>query len=177
MDDQTLLSYVAFCSNLFLHLFCRPVSMLNATRTTPEDKNFQKLVSLLDQDLLNRYGAAQEYFSPHNKIDPSARAVIVYAGKQPVGCGCYRPMAEPGKAEIKRMFVLPEWRGRGVAKTILHELEIWAASEGYQEAVLETGNGQPEAISLYGRCGYGIISSFGPYVGLEESICFGKQLN
>ncbi len=77
-------------------------------------------------------------------------------------------MAEAGKAEIKRMFVLPEWRGRGVAKTILHELEIWAASEGYQEAVLETGNGQPEAVSLYGRCGYGIISNFGPYVGKEK---------
>jgi GNAT superfamily N-acetyltransferase len=150
--------------------------MLRVFRTTPAHEDFQKLVSLLDQDLWSRYGAAQAYYAPHNIIDPSARAVVVYAEDQPVGCGCYRPKEEANRVEIKRMFVLPEWRGRGIAKRVLHELETWAASEGFAEAVLETGNGQPEAIALYGRCGYGTIPNFGPYVGKEESICFGKRL-
>ena len=78
--------------------------------------------------------------------------------------------------EIKRMFVLPDCRGRGVARAILAALEAEARRRGYARAILETGNRQTEAIALYHACGYDRIEPFRQYVGSEKSVCFGKNL-
>jgi GNAT superfamily N-acetyltransferase len=150
--------------------------MLSLVRTTAAHDDFRNLTGQLDSDLWARYGQEQEQYDPLNRIDPSARAVVAYDGAQPVGCGCYRPLAEATWIEINRMFVLPDWRGQGVATLVLRELEAWAEAEGYSEAVLETGTGQPEAIALYGRCGYQRIPCFGPYAGMAESVCFSRRL-
>ena len=79
--------------------------------------------------------------------------------------------------EVKRMYVLPESRGTGVASEILSALEDWAAESGYEKCILETGKKQPEAIGLYKKSGYEMIPNYGQYAGIENSICFEKQLN
>jgi GNAT superfamily N-acetyltransferase len=74
------------------------------------------------------------------------------------------------------MFVLPEYRGKGIAGAVLAELETWAADLGYARCILETGQMQPEAIRLYLKSGYAIIPNYGQYAGVENSVCMEKIL-
>jgi GNAT superfamily N-acetyltransferase len=78
--------------------------------------------------------------------------------------------------EVKRMFTLPECRGKGVATKVLDELEKWATELGYKKCILETGKRQPEAIALYKKNGYKRISNYGQYVAMENSVCFEKEM-
>jgi GNAT superfamily N-acetyltransferase len=73
------------------------------------------------------------------------------------------------------MFVLPEYRGHGIAMKILNELELWAAEFNYQKYILETGKKQPEAIRLYEKAGYTIIAAYGQYLNIENSVCMMKS--
>jgi putative acetyltransferase len=96
-------------------------------------------------------------------------------GDQPVACGAYRPMGSD-VAEIKRMYVDPDYRGRGLGQRILQELETRARRDGYSRARLETGVLQPVAIRLYERAGYLQIGCYGIYVRNPRSVCFEKVL-
>jgi putative acetyltransferase len=71
-----------------------------------------------------------------------------------VGCGAVVVDERQGRGELKRMFVAPPWRGRGVARQVYDHLEILAHTRGCRELVLETGIRQPEAIALYERVGF-----------------------
>ncbi|CAM3665081.1 MULTISPECIES: GNAT family N-acetyltransferase [Brevibacillus] len=150
--------------------------MITIRRTSPDSSDFNKLVEMLDKDLWKRYPQTQQQYAPHNRIALEASVVLAYEADRAVGCGCYRQTDDPGIVEIKRMFVMEEARGKGIAKQILKELEAWAVEEGNTEAKLETGTRQPEAVALYTQLGYKEISKYGPYVDLEESICMGKKL-
>jgi putative acetyltransferase len=74
------------------------------------------------------------------------------------------------------MYVPPGYRKKGIATTILAELENWARELSCTRCVLETGKRQPEAIGLYKRNGYRLIPNYGQYAGVENSVCFGKEL-
>ena len=86
------------------------------------------------------------------------------------------PVLRDGDAEIKRMYVVPDARGAGHARTLLAELERTAAAAGRRRMILETGTAQPEAMSLYRACGYQPIGRFGTYRDDHRSRCFGKLL-
>lgn len=79
-------------------------------------------------------------------------------------------------AEIKRMFVVPEGRGRGLARRILRALEDSARAAGRTRIVLETGTPLSEAMALYVSSGYEPTANFGPYRGYCDSRCFTKPL-
>jgi putative acetyltransferase len=81
-----------------------------------------------------------------------------------------------GSAELKRMFVLPEARGRGIAAELIGALEDFATSNGIRVVQLETGPLQYAAIRLYERSGYRLIPNFGKYVGDSNSVCYEKAL-
>jgi GNAT superfamily N-acetyltransferase len=81
-----------------------------------------------------------------------------------------------GDAEIKRMFVVREARGRGLARRILAELEDDARAAGRTRMVLETGTQQPEAIELYVSSGYSPAAKFGLYRFEPASRCYAKPL-
>jgi GNAT superfamily N-acetyltransferase len=83
---------------------------------------------------------------------------------------------EDGDAELKRMFVIEEMRGRGLARRILAELEEDARMAGRVRMVLETGTAQPEAVALYTSSGYEPCAKFGYYRHHELSLCFAKRL-
>ena len=78
--------------------------------------------------------------------------------------------------EIKRMFIMPEYRGKGIAGRILHELEMWATELGNRKCILETGIRQPEAIQLYRKSVYTITHNYGQYENVEDSVCMEKML-
>jgi putative acetyltransferase len=145
-------------------------------RTNGVDPHFQSLVADLDKDLWSRYPAIQQNFTPFNKIDQAARVVVAYADDSPVGCGCFRAMDDKKTLEIKRMYVTPESRGKGIAKLILSELEKWGKNEGFIQAILETGNNQPEALAVYSGAQYKHIPNYPPYTDIAESICMAKNL-
>ncbi|QNF32825.1 GNAT family N-acetyltransferase [Adhaeribacter swui] len=145
-------------------------------RTDSDNPDFQKLVALLDQDLAIRDGAEHAFYAQYNKINMIKHAIIAYRADEPVGCGAIKQYTDD-TMEVKRMYVLPEYRGQGIAAEILGELEKWADELGYAACVLETGKKQPEAIRLYQKSGYTVIPNYGQYVGVDNSVCMTKQLS
>jgi GNAT superfamily N-acetyltransferase len=114
-------------------------------------------------------------FQPEEIHGEGAQFIIARAGKEPVGCGAFRPL-EPGVAEIKRIFVERKARRQGIARRILHTLETMADAHGYALARLETGTPQREAVALYESCGYRRCANFGPYRDDPLSVCYEKPL-
>ena len=137
--------------------------------------DFAALIALLDLDLSARYGEQQAHYDQFNAVDRIRDVVVVYADGEPVGCGGFKPLGGD-TVEIKRVYVRPAYRGLGLARRLMSELERLAAEQGYDAAVLETGSGQPEAIRLYRGLGYTVIPNYGPYVGDDNSICMKKTL-
>lgn len=148
---------------------------IKLTRTNSDDTDFRELVALLDRDLLIRDGDEHSFYAQFNKIDRIRHVVVAYEDGEAVGCGAVKEFAD-GAAEIKRMFVRSEHRGRGIARSILTELETWAGELGFSECILETGVKQPEAIRLYQKSGYETIPNYGQYAGIENSVCMKKLI-
>jgi len=149
--------------------------MIRCIRTNSDHADFRKLVKELDADLSIRDGADHSFYDQFNKIDKIKYAIVGYDNNLPVACGAIKEYS-PDAVEVKRMYVLPEKRGQGIASVILKELEQWATELQYEKCILETGKKQPEAIRLYQKNHYGIIPNFGQYQGVENSLCFEKTL-
>lgn len=140
----------------------------------------QSLLACLDAELSALYPPEANFFDLPAEDVKEARGLFLVARMEgnAVGCGAVRLRAEvPAEAEIKRMYVAPEARGRGVGRALLQALEAHARSLGATRAVLETGGRQDGALALYRRAGYVPVPAFGPYVGAPLSLCFGKDLS
>ena len=150
--------------------------MITLSRTNSDNRDFVALVRLLDADLAIRDGEDHVFYSQFNKIDRIRHVVLAYDNDIPVGCGAIKEF-DPKTMEIKRMYILPEVRKKGIASSILSELEKWSAELSYQKCILETGKKQPEAIALYEKSGYKRIDNYGQYAGIENSLCFEKRFS
>lgn len=145
-------------------------------RTDSSNPDFINLVKKLDLELAEIDGDENVFYAKLNTIDKIKHTIILYENGQPIGCGAIREF-DLVTIEVKRMYTLPELRGRGNAAKVLGELENWAAELGYKKCILETGLRQPDAIALYKKQGYKPISNYGKYGGIENSVCFEKKLN
>ena len=116
-------------------------------------------------DLARRYGSGDDTPVEPGEFDPPRGGFLVaYLDGEPVGCVGWRGHGEDGgTAELKRMYVAPAARGRGVARGLLAAVEQDAAGHGRKRMILECGLRQPEAIALYQACGYHRIEDFGHY--------------
>jgi putative acetyltransferase len=138
----------------------------------------RRLIGALDAHLASRY-------PPHHRFGPNLRPehlapglgtfVIARTEGRAAGCGAIRRLDET-TVEVKRMYVEPESRGRGLAKRILERLEADAAALGAYRLVLETGTLQEEALGLYRHAGFNQIDCFGEYAGVPTSVCFEKWI-
>jgi putative acetyltransferase len=144
-------------------------------RTDNSNTDFQNLITLLDGELHGHYGEVKSEYDRYNQISNLNTVVIAYRDQNPAGCGCFKKINDT-TVEIKRMFVKPNARGQGIASAILNELELWAKEDGFSHVILETGNKQLAAITLYQKSGYVIIPNYGQYSGMESSICMKKEL-
>ncbi|RPH34317.1 GNAT family N-acetyltransferase [bacterium] len=150
---------------------------LRFSRERPDSEEARTLIRELDADLLLRYPEQWIHgLHPEDIQDDELVFLVVRHGTELVGCGALRPL-EAGMAEIKRMFVRPPYRGRGISRKILGALESIARERGYAVLRLETGTEQPEALALYRSSGYAGIPSYGEYLGNPYSICFEKKLD
>ncbi|MFD4657555.1 GNAT family N-acetyltransferase [Kitasatospora sp. NPDC058444] len=143
----------------------------------------QLLSAEVQQEYVRRYGGPDDtVLRPEDFEAPAGLFMIAYLDGRPVACGGWRAkQAGPsglrdGDAELKRMFVIPAARGRGLARAVLGRLERTAIEAGRTRFILETGTEQPEAIALYTSEGYAAIRKFGIYKDHEQSICLGKEL-
>ena len=113
---------------------------------------------------------------PAEFAPPNGLFLIGYLDSTPVAMGGLRTHGE-GEVEIKRMYVVPDARGKGLSRVMLAELEARARGLGATRIVLETGQRQPEAISLYETSGYERIDGYGFYACAPMSISFAKILD
>lgn len=144
-------------------------------RTNSENEDFKTLVKLLDEGLKITDGDDHDFYNQFNKIDTIKYVIITYHEGKAVGCGAIKRFDDE-TMEIKRMFVSENQRGKGIASQILRELENWATELGFKNCVLETGKRQVEALGVYKKNGYEIIENYGQYAGVENSLCFGKEI-
>jgi GNAT superfamily N-acetyltransferase len=164
----------------------RPPAVLELRRTAFDHPDAVRLIADLQAVYEERYGDGDstpidvgEFAAPHGFF------AVGYVDGAPAACGGWRaragddpddPQVRPGDAEIKRMYVAAQWRGRGFARAVLAELERTAAAAGRTRLILETGTAQPEAIGLYLSCGYAPIPTFGLYRDEPSSRCYAKAL-
>ncbi len=148
---------------------------IHSKRTTSSDADFIALVALLDADLAKRDGEDSAFYAQFNGINKLQYVMVLYFGEVPVACGAFKQF-DATSVEVKRMFVQPHYRGKGIASSVLKALEEWAKEIGYNTCVLETGLRQPEAIALYKKNRYQIIPNYPPYDGIENSVCFKKRI-
>ncbi|MFH9226623.1 GNAT family N-acetyltransferase [Streptomyces lydicus] len=141
------------------------------------------LDALVQQEYVQRYGDGDMTpLDPRMFVPPQGIYLLAYDGGRAVASGGWRVQEDPaegyavGDAEIKRMFVTAEARGRGLARQILAALEADARAAGRSRMVLETGIKQPEALELYASSGYAHVTKFGLYRTYDDSRCMAKPL-
>jgi GNAT superfamily N-acetyltransferase len=144
-------------------------------RTDSNHVDYLKLTRLFDEFLIDIDGDEKDFFAQFNTIYIK-QVIVCYFNNIAVGCGAFKEF-EPNVAELKRMFVLPEYRGKGIATKIIIELENWAKQENYTTCILETSIRLPNAIALYKKMSYKIIQNYAQYIGVESSVCMRKELN
>lgn len=148
--------------------------MLSLVRTNSNNEDFQKLTRLFDEFLVDIDGDEKDFFAQFNQIYLE-NVVVFYENGIALGCGAFKSI-DPNVAELKRMFVLPEARRKGIASKIINELENWAKELQFTSCVLETSQKLEKATMLYKKFGYVEIPNYGQYKGVESSICFKKDL-
>jgi GNAT superfamily N-acetyltransferase len=142
-----------------------------------DDPEVAQLTDAQQTELRARYGGAGEPGVPPSAADVAVVLVARDDDGTPVGCGALRPLGGAA-AEVKRMYVVPQARGRGLSKLLLTGLEDAARERGWTTVRLETGPAQPEAVALYTGAGYRPIGAFGHYVRDDQdwSLYFERTL-
>jgi GNAT superfamily N-acetyltransferase len=141
-----------------------------------------RLIDAVQAEYVVRYGGPdQTPLDPLMFEPPGGSFFVGYLDGVPVATGAWRrsgveALGTTATAEVKRMYVAPGTRGRGVARRMLAHLERTAAESGADVMVLETGARQPEAIALYESSGYVPVPKFGFYRDSPTSRCYGRRL-
>ena len=155
-------------------------------RTEWTDPRAVALRAAMDAEINVRYAPIMATRSPAEHaavdrvltVDPReilATVLAVDPDGTPVAHAALRDL--DGEWEVKRVVVVPTWRGRGLGRAVMGEVEAIARAGGARRLILQTGNRQPEAVVLYERLGYTPIPIYEPYVtAIPFSLCFEKLL-
>lgn len=149
--------------------------MIQVLRTNSSHQDFINLVAELDKDLAIRDGEDHSFYAQFNTIATIKYVIVLYENNKAVACGAIKHF-DTATFEVKRMYVAVAFRKRGFATKVLQELVLWSKELQYHYLVLETGLQQPEAIALYKKNGFVIIPNYGQYIGIENSVCFKKEI-
>jgi GNAT superfamily N-acetyltransferase len=139
------------------------------------------LIEQVQQEYVQRYGGRDAAaVEPAEFLLPSGLFLVAEVDGVPAASGAWRAIgdgsAEMKVAEIKRMYVRPGFRRRGLAQLIVDALERSAAASGHASVVLNTGGKQPEALALYEQAGYGPVDAYGIYACAPDAVFLGKSL-
>jgi GNAT superfamily N-acetyltransferase len=159
----------------------RPVVLRDGTRASlrrlPYDHPVAHyLVEQVQQEYVERYGGRDAaVVEPGEFLPPRGVFLVAEVDGVPAGCGAWRALS-PGVAEIKRVYVEPGFRRKGLAQVIVAALEDGAARAGHGSVVLNTGQQQPEALALYADLAYLPVSGYGIYACSPDAVFLGKEL-
>jgi len=141
-----------------------------------DDPLAQHLVGLVQQEYVVRYGGPDAaVVDPAEFLPPAGVFLVAEVDGVPAGCGAWRALPS-GEAEIKRVYVAPGFRRKGLAQLIVAALEDGAARAGHRSVILNTGQEQPEALALYGHLGYTSVPGYGIYACAPGAVFLGKEL-
>ena len=143
-----------------------------------ESHDAQRLVTALDASLAELYPPEQRFgpnLKAHHLEDGRGTFLVARDDSRAVGCGAIR-LLDARTAEIKRMYVEPDQRGKGIGRAVLAGLEAAASQLGARRLVLETGSYSPDALALYRGAGFRQIDCWGEYAASPTSVCMEKQL-
>jgi GNAT superfamily N-acetyltransferase len=140
------------------------------------NEDFVMLCNQLDEYLFEAVGGEKQrrQYSQYNTLEDIHDVVLVYDNDRPVACASFK-FHDMRVAEVKRVFVREEYRGTGLAKQLMEELENQAKKRGYTKLILETGIQLPEAMAFYKKIGYSVIENYGQYQNMKESVCMQKE--
>ena len=142
----------------------------------PAEPGVQTLFADLDASLRGLYpGAPVHGIDVEDWRQRGGVLLVAWQQRRAVACVGYLPLAQ-GRAEIKRLYVVPQLRGQGLAQRLLKLLLQHAASTGVHTLLAETGDQQLQAMVLFRRCGFSAIAPFGPYQHQPYSRCFARRL-
>jgi len=149
--------------------------MIRLVKTDNTHPDFVQLVEQLDAYLTITDGEEHDFYHQYNSIDALQYVLLAYENDKPVACGAIKEF-NTDSMEVKRMYVMPKARRKGIAAQLLQQLEQWAKELGYKKCILETGKRQVEAVQFYHKCAYTQIPNYGPYKNIANSVCFEKWL-
>lgn len=153
------------------------MEQITFVRAYADEPVSRQLIEELDATMLQFYPREHMFgLHPGEERDPALHFFIIRDGQVTAGCGALRVL-DAHTAELKRMYVRPPFRGRGISRLLIRHLENTARGVGVTCVRLETGPRQIEAIGLYRSEGYTDISPYGEYVGSPVSVCMEKTLN
>ncbi len=134
------------------------------------------------------YGVTEAYYSrivggaekragfvPFNASVEIPFVLLAYGDGHPVACAGLKRYSD-ADAEVKRVWVEPAYRGRGIASALMDQIEEKARDLGYRRIILQTRPIMPDAVGLYTKRGYALIPNYPPYDRLEGAVCYAKAL-
>ena len=141
------------------------------------NKDFKCLAMLLDETLENIVAGKIERseYAQYNQLEEIHDIIIVYCNKEPIACGSFRFYDEE-HAELKRIYVTPNYQGMGLGYEIIRRLEAIAKIKGFKYCILETGELLQASCHIYKKLGYQRIDNYGPYVNMMNSICMSHKI-
>ncbi len=147
-------------------------------RTVPYDHPVaQELVERVQQEYVQRYGGPDESpVTPGEFTPPHGIFLVAEIDGVPAGTAAWRTLGD-GRAEMKRVYVEPAFRRRGLAQVLVEALEADAGRAGIRSLVLNSGPEQPEALALYAALGYTPVTGFGVYACHPQAVFLGKDLD
>ena len=153
------------------------ITGIGIRQTNGTDKDFVALCHELDAYLNHIVGGEENraQYVPYNSLDDIQDVFVIYDGDRAVGCAGLKQYDDEC-AEVKRVFICAEYRGRGLSKELMKRLEQTARKKGYSCLILESGEILVEAMALYRMLGYKVIPNYGPYKDMAESVCMKKEL-
>ncbi len=147
-----------------------------------DDEVARDLVARVQQEYVDRYGGPDgAAVEPAEFSPPAGLFLVAEVDGERAGCGAWRRHTEGGPAvtvaEIKRVYVVPGFRRRGLAQVLVAALEQSARRSGYRSVVLNSGDRQPEALALYEALGYVPVAGYGPYAGTTSAVFLGRRID
>ena len=140
-----------------------------------ENTDFHDLCAALDEYYFSLVGEVQARYAPYNLPQLMDCRIVAYENGRPAGCGAWKKI-DGTTFEVKRIYIAPEFRRKGIASAIIAALEQDAAQHGFTRAILETAPMTGDSAALYLKLGYHEISYYGSPAGAENCRCFEKTL-
>jgi GNAT superfamily N-acetyltransferase len=138
-------------------------------------QDFRDLAAKLDAYYFTLVGEIQNRYAEPNRPENMTALAVAYDADTPIACGAWKRLDEE-TAELKRLYVLPEYRRKGVASGLIEVLEAHAAAAGISCMILETAVDTTDSHKLYLSAGYQLTDYYGSPAGEANCMCFRKNL-